>query len=136
MTGVATRPGARRRLLAWGLCAAMPILGVGYQVAAKSIALDLSGTPFGLSWFARLATRPATAALLAFEAMSFAAWMTVLAEMSLSAAFPITALGYVLVIVAGWALFGEAASVAQVVGGAAILAGVWTIGRAEAATEP
>jgi len=127
---------ASRRLVLWALCGAMPILGLGYQIAAKTTAVALSTTAFGPEWFAKLFSLPSTWMLLGLEALSFAAWMTVLAEMSLSAAFPMTALGYVLIIGAGWALFHEHASVMQLVGGAAILAGIWTIGRAEAEPEP
>jgi multidrug transporter EmrE-like cation transporter len=57
--------------------------------------------------------------------------MTVLARMRLSAAFPLTALGYVLIIGVSWAVFHEPASIPQVVGGGVILAGVWLIGRGE-----
>ena len=43
-----------------------------------------------------------------------------------------TALGYVLVIAAGWSLFHEPASLMQALGGAAILAGIWLIADGEA----
>jgi multidrug transporter EmrE-like cation transporter len=127
----AGKPAPRARLGLWALCAALPVLGLGYQVAAKETALGLAHTHFGLGWFADLFRQPWAAVLIAFELVSFAAWMTVLARMRLAAAFPLTALGYVLVIGVSWAVFHEPASALQVVGGGVILAGVWMIGRGE-----
>jgi multidrug transporter EmrE-like cation transporter len=127
----AGKPTARGRLGLWALCALLPVLGLAYQVAAKETALALDHTHFGLDWFADLFHQPWAAVLIAFEIASFAAWMTVLARMRLSAAFPLTALGYVLIIGVSWAVFHEPASAPQVVGGAVILAGVWLIGRGE-----
>jgi multidrug transporter EmrE-like cation transporter len=121
----------RRRAGLWALCALLPILGLGYQVAAKETALALAQTSFSIDWFTHLFRQPWAAVLIAFELASFAAWMTVLARMRLSAAFPLTALGYVLIIGVSWAVFHEPASVPQIVGGAVILAGVWLIGRGE-----
>jgi len=43
---------------------------------------------------------PTVQLLLVFEVASFVAWMTVLAEMPLSAAFPLSAVSYVLIIAA------------------------------------
>jgi multidrug transporter EmrE-like cation transporter len=127
----AAKAARRGRLGLWTLCALLPVLGLGYQVAAKETAQALSHTLFSFEWFAELLRQPWAAALLAFEIASFAAWMTVLARMRLSAAFPLTALGYVLIIGVSWAVFHEPASVAQVVGGGVILAGVWLIGRSD-----
>jgi len=121
----------RARLGLWALCALLPVLGLGYQVAAKETALALAQTDFGLDWFEDLFRQPWAGVLIVFELGSFAAWMTVLARMRLAAAFPLTALGYVLIIGVSWAAFHEPASAAQVVGGAVILAGVWLIGRGE-----
>lgn len=121
----------RGRLGLWALCALLPILGLGFQVAAKETALRLSNTEFGLDWFGELVRQPWAGVLIAFEIASFAAWMTVLSRMRLSAAFPLTALGYVLIIGVSWTIFHEAASAPQVFGGAVILVGVWMIGRAE-----
>ena len=127
----ATLAARRVRLGLWALCALLPILGLGYQVAAKETAQALAQTHFGVAWLAELLRQPWAAALLAFEIASFAAWMTVLARLRLSAAFPLTALGYVLIIGVSWTVFHEPASAAQVVGGGVILAGVWMIGRGE-----
>jgi multidrug transporter EmrE-like cation transporter len=109
----------------------LPLLGLGYQVAAKETARALAQTSFGVDWFADLFRQPWAGVLIAFELASFAAWMTVLARMRLAAAFPLTAIGYVLIIAVSWAVFHEPASAPQAVGGAVILAGVWLLGRGE-----
>ena len=122
---------ARRRLSLWALCGVLPILSLGYQVTAKETAQALAHTGFGWSWLVRLVSSPWAQAMLLLEIASFAAWMTALSEMKLSAAFPMSAIGYVLVIVTGWTLFHEPASLMQVVGGAIILTGIGLIGRSE-----
>lgn len=119
----------RRRVALLSVCVALPLLSVGYQVAAKQTALDLNGARFGWDWFVRLAQLHWLWALLVFEIASFAAWMTALSEMKLSAAFPMSAISYVLIIVTGWTAYGEPASAAQAAGGGLILAGIWMIGR-------
>lgn len=126
---------SRAGLLA--LCGILPVLGVGYQIAAKETAQALKHTAFGLEWLSQLFHQPWAAVLLVLEVASFAAWMSVLARMRLSAAFPLTALGYVLIIGVSWTVFHEPANLLQVIGGAIILAGVWLIGRGDpAASDP
>jgi drug/metabolite transporter (DMT)-like permease len=119
----------RRRAALWALCGLLPFLTLAYQISAKEASKALAGTPFGPEWLGILAHNPWAQALVGFEIVSFAAWMVVLAEMKLSAAFSLSALSYILVILASWTVFHEPADLMQVVGGAAILAGVWMIGR-------
>lgn len=127
----AARAAWRRRGAVWALSCALPLLGLGYQVAAEETARALAHTPFGPGWLLQAARTPWAQGLLVLEIASFGAWMVVLSEMKLSAAFPLSAASYVLVIVASWTLFHEPASPLQVVGGAFILAGIWTIGRGD-----
>ena len=121
----------RQKLSLWALCGALPILSLGYQITAKRTAQALSHIPFGFDWLAQLVQLHWAQAMLALEIASFAAWMTALSEMKLSAAFPMSAVSYVLIIIAGWTLFHEPANAWQVAGGAVILAGIWMIGRSE-----
>jgi multidrug transporter EmrE-like cation transporter len=121
----------RKRISLWALCGVLPILSVGYQVTAKQTALALAHTGFGLAWLAQLVRLPWAQGMLVLEIASFAAWMTALSEMKLSAAFPMSAVTYVLIIVAGWTLFHEPASPLQVVGSGVILTGIWLIGHSE-----
>ncbi len=123
--------GGGRRMALWALCAALPLLQLGYQIAAKETALALAGTALGPAWVLKLVQIPWAQGLLVLEAFSFAAWMVVLSQMKLSAAFPLTAIGYLLVIGAGWGVFHEPATLLQGLGGAVILCGVWLIGRSE-----
>ena len=118
----------RRRLALWALCGALPFLTLAYQVCAKEAAKALAGTPFGSAWFGVLFRNHWAQALVGFEIVSFGAWMVVLAEMKLGAAFSLSAISYILVIVASWTVFHEPADVMQLLGGAAILGGVWMIG--------
>lgn len=108
---------------------AVPLLSLGYQIAAKETAGALEGLPFGMQWLRGLLALPWGWALVGFELAAFVAWMVVLTEIKLSEAFPLSAISYVLVIVASWTLFHETGDTLQVLGGAAILAGVWLIGR-------
>lgn len=121
----------RRRISLWALCGILPVLSVGYQITAKQTAQALAGVPFGADWLAKLIFLHSAQAMLVLEIASFAAWMTALSEMKLSAAFPMSAVSYLLIIVAGWTLFHEPASAVQIVGGGVILMGIWLIGRSE-----
>lgn len=124
-----------RQRIAWRLLwLVLPLLGAGYQTAAKSVATGQPGAGSALAWLAAMALQPWTWVMLALEIASFFIWLQVLAQIKLSEAFPLSAVSYVLVIAAGWGLFHEPISGVQVAGGLAILAGVWLIGsgRAEA----
>jgi len=109
---------------------ALPLLGLAYQVTAKETALAMSGVPFTPRWLLKALAVPWAQALIGLEIVSFCAWMVVLSEIKLSEAFPLSALSYVLVVAASWTVFHEPASLLQALGGAAILAGVWLMGRA------
>lgn len=122
------RPRARKAAL-WALLGALPLLQTAYQVCAKEAANAMAAIPFGPEWLDALAHSPWALALLALEVAGFAAWMVVLAEMKLSAAFSLSAISYIMVVVTGWLWFDEPATATQVIGGALILGGVWVIGR-------
>jgi multidrug transporter EmrE-like cation transporter len=108
---------------------ALPLLGLAYQLTAKETADAMGGAPFGAQWVLTALALHWTQAMIALEIVSFGVWMVVLSEVKLSEAFPLSALSYVLVVVASWTLFHEPGGVLQVLGGAAILAGVWLVGR-------
>jgi drug/metabolite transporter (DMT)-like permease len=121
-------PAPPRRTLLWSAAfATVPILGLAYQLCAERTAKALTGVPLGLAWFAHAAANPWARGLVALEIMSFAAWMYVLSKAELSAAFPLTAVSYLLVIALGWFGFHEAATLPQALGAAAILAGLWLL---------
>ncbi len=113
---------------------AMPLLGVVNQYCAERTAQALMGRAFGLHWLGHALTIPWVWAWIGFEIVTLATWTVVLSELSLSAAFPMTALGYALVIGLGWSVFHEPITALQVAGAGAILAGVWLLGDPGKAT--
>lgn len=119
----------RRRFAPAILFAVLPMLSLGYQITAKTTANQLAQARFDLTWLATAAGMPSIWLLVALEVTAFAAWMTVLSEMPLSAAFPLSAVSYVLIIAASSVVFHEPISLLQVVGSLAILLGVMLIGR-------
>jgi len=120
----------RRRRALWLLWFALPLAGLGFQIAAKLVAEALLDVPWGWVLAERVLRLPAAWIAVACELAGLAAWMVILSEISLGAAFSISALSYVLVIGTSWTLFGEPVAALQILGGTAILAGVWLIGRA------
>jgi len=122
---------ARRRRAFWLLWVAMPLAALGSQIASKLVADSLQGARVGWPLVGELARMPAAWAVVVCELSSLCAWMVILTEISLGAAFAITALSYVLVVAAGAVVFHESIGALQLAGSAAILAGVWLIGRAE-----
>lgn len=125
---VVTRARAARPLV-W---LAMPLTALVNQYLAERTAQALVGRTLGLAWLEAAIRSPWVQAWIGCELVTFAVWMVVLANLSLSAAFPMTALGYVLVIGMGWTMFHEPVTLAELVGGAAILTGVWLLGDGEA----
>jgi len=125
----ASRFGRAARPAAW---VAMPLLSVANQYCAERLAHALGGDPPSWGWFAAALHSPWLQAWVGLEVVTLLVWMMVLAKLSLSAAFPMTAVGYVLVIAMGWTVLGEPASLLQALGGASILAGVWLLDQAEA----
>lgn len=117
------------RPLVW---AAMPAMALVNQYLAERTAQALAGRPFGLDWLGAAIRTPWVQAWIGCELFTLAVWMVVLSNLTLSQAFPMTALGYVLVIGMGWTLLGEPVTLAEIVGGLAILAGVWLLGEGEA----
>lgn len=107
----------------------MPLLGLAYQLTAKETALALAGVPFSIEWLIAAAQLHWAQALVALEILSFGVWMVVLSELKLSEAFPLSAISYALVVLASWTLLHETGTLLQVLGGGAILAGAWLIGR-------
>ncbi len=119
---------APRRTALWTAAfATVPVLGLAYQFCAERTAKALMGQPLGAAWFAHAAGLSWARSLVAMEIISFAAWMYVLSKAELSAAFPLTAISYLLVIALGWFGFHEAVTTPQILGAAAILAGVWLL---------
>ena len=116
----ATSASPRWLWLAWLM---LPLLAAVYQILATQLAGSVPiAAPTGL-WLAALVLRPTFWLLVTLEIGCFLCWMRILAVTSLAAAFPLTAISYVLVVASGWLLFGETIGLLRLIGSAAILAG-------------
>lgn len=121
----------KARHLSW---AAIPILNVLQQFLLKEGA-DQAMTSEGAVWILRLLGSPWFMAAIGAEIACFVIWMTVLAELDLGKAFPLSAISYVLIMALAWLLFSEPASVLEIIGSLLILAGVWCIASAGLSSE-
>jgi len=61
------------------------------------------------------------------ELVCFAIWTTVLRELDLSRAFPLSAVSYVFVMATAWFAFAEPLPLLQITGSLFILAGTWCL---------
>ncbi|HEU0277016.1 MAG TPA: EamA family transporter [Rhodanobacteraceae bacterium] len=66
----------------------------------------------------------------------FAAWMVILEKSSLSIAFPTSAIVFVTVMLASWAIFGEAMGWEKILGSVVIVAGILLLGGESGAQPP
>lgn len=112
-------PSARWLRIAWVM---LPLLATAYQILAARLAGTVPAGGTG-GWLVALALRPDFWLLVAVEAGSFLCWIRILAVTSLAAAFPLTAISYVLVIASDWWLFGDPIGALRIVGSVSILAG-------------
>ena len=106
---------------------AVPVLNLGYQFCAETLAKATRDAPFGLAWIVSVFLQPWTALLAVLEIGSFAVWMIVLSRLSISVAFPLTAVSYALVVALGWFAFHEPIRPLEIVGAVAITTGVFLL---------
>jgi multidrug transporter EmrE-like cation transporter len=113
---------------------AVPVLSTLYQFFVKLAAEHLhdEGT---LAWLWQALSSHWILAAIAVEILAFFIWMTVLAELDLSRAFPLSGISYVLIIATGWFVFGEPVVALQLIGSGLILTGVWLIAGASVETK-
>ncbi len=107
----------------------IPVLNTLQQIFLKESAEALAGGVYG--WLEQLAVSPWFGLAIVAEVVCFAIWMTVLSELDLSIAFPLSAVSYVLVIAIAWLGYGEPARLTDIAGSALILLGVWYLGSSE-----
>ena len=105
----------------WSLLLA---LDVGIQVLMKLAGDQLGGIAFGSAWVVAAASSWLVWAALIGYFFTFVLWLAILHASPLSAAFPVTALCYVLVPLCGWIFLNEDFGAWQALGIGLILAGV------------
>lgn len=71
---------------------------------------------------------PLTLLGLSLYAVSAIFWIAALARVELSYAYPMLGIGYILVAILAWQLWGENMSVQRIVGTFVVAAGVWLVG--------
>jgi uncharacterized membrane protein len=76
-----------------------------------------------------VALNPAVLGGLGLYGLGTLLWLAVLARAELSQAYPFVGLSFVLTALFGWLLFGDAITIARVMGIALIVAGVVLVGR-------
>ncbi|WP_370673867.1 EamA family transporter [Pleomorphomonas sp. PLEO] len=119
----------------WTTWLAIPVLNTLQQLFLKLGASDAASSAVGSGWFGSLLASPWFAAAVVAEIICFVVWMTVLAELDLSLAFPLSAASYVLVMLMAWIVFGEPLKAKEIIGSLVILGGIWCLVTAAAADE-
>lgn len=114
-----------RRIAIW---LAFIALDTGTQLAFKWGADGLSDLDFGPAMLARAATLPGVWLAVLGYLGTFVVWMTILRDMPLSRAFPMTGLAYVTVPLLAWLTFGEQIDLMRAAGIGLIVAGVVALG--------
>lgn len=117
----------------WTTWLAIPALNTLQQLFLKLGASDAVSPGVGNNWLGSLLASPWFAAAVLAEIVCFVLWMTVLAELDLSLAFPLSAASYVLVMLMAWGLFGEHLEGREIVGSVVLLGGIWCLATANAA---
>jgi multidrug transporter EmrE-like cation transporter len=114
---------------------AVPVLNTLFQYFIKRGAEQLDPSATLSAWLPQALLSHWIMAAIAVEIVCFAIWMTVLAELDLGKAFPLSGISYVLVIATGWFVFGESVVALQLIGSGLILFGVWLIAGANTTQE-
>ncbi|WP_018901800.1 EamA family transporter [Rhizobium sp. 2MFCol3.1] len=112
---------------------AVPVLNAVQQILLKQSADD-AGSLGGGNWLLQILSSHWFLAAIAAEIACFAIWMTVLSELDLSKAFPLSAVSYLCIMAVAWFVFGEPTPLLQLVGSGLILGGVWCIATASKQT--
>jgi multidrug transporter EmrE-like cation transporter len=110
---------------AWVLLLAIETLG---QVALKTAASRVGVFVLDRASLAAAAHTPWLWLALACYLGQFAVWMTILEKSELSAAFPTSAIVFVAVMTASWAIFGDPMHWVKLLGSAIIVAGILLLG--------
>jgi drug/metabolite transporter (DMT)-like permease len=102
----------------------IPILSSANQLLLKHMSLGLPHVDLGLGWLWQIVGNPWLLAVLFCEILTFVLWLGVLKNVNLSRATPITAISYIMILLAGWLFFGETVHIVQILGILAIIFGL------------
>ena len=106
----------------------VPLLNMAQQILLKQSAVDAGRA--GGAWLVDILSSHWFLAAIVAEIVCFAIWMSVLSELDLSKAFPLSAISYVLIMGVAWLAFGEPLPLLRLAGSLLILVGVWLIATA------
>ena len=98
------------------------------QLSFKMGAGALTDQPMGLGWFVLALTTPWVLGALASYLGSFLTWLLILRQHDLSRAFPLSAVTYIVVLLASHLLLGEAVDLGRWAGAGIIMVGVAVMG--------
>ncbi|TAN06715.1 MAG: hypothetical protein EPN38_07605 [Rhodanobacteraceae bacterium] len=120
-------------LLAWIALLAIETLG--------QVALKLAGTAVGAfeldgPSILRAVSTPWLWVGVACYLGQFAVWMNILEKSTLSSAFPTSAIVFVAIMVASWAVFGDPMGWGKLLGSAVIVAGILLLGGDDECARP
>lgn len=108
---------------------AVPVLNTVQQLFLKLGAEDAAQTHGG-GFMESILSSPWFMAAIVAEIACFLIWMTVLSELDLSKAFPLSALSYILIMAVAFFAFGEPIRPLSAIGTLLILGGLWCIATA------
>ena len=109
---------------------------IGFESAAQ-LALKVGGDglaamPFGVEWLLAALTNVAVLAAIGCYIGSFLSWMLILRRSSLSLAFPLSSLVFVVVLLGSWLGLGEHISALHWLGVWVIIGGIALLAEGEA----
>ncbi|MDR7147596.1 EamA family transporter [Rhizobium sp. BE258] len=107
---------------------AVPLLNTAQQILLKRSAEEAGGGHG--EWLVQILSSHWFLAAIVAEVACFVIWMTVLSELDVSKAFPLSAISYVFIMSIAWFVFGEPLPLLQLAGSGLILIGIWCIATA------
>ncbi|MGH8184590.1 MAG: DMT family transporter [Rhodanobacteraceae bacterium] len=120
-------------LVAWLLLLLIETLG---QVAIKKAGIAVGAFELDRPSILKAVSTPWLWLGLACYLGQFAIWMKILEKSALSSAFPTSAIVFVAVMVASWAVFGDSMGWEKILGSAIIVAGILLLGSDAQPTPP
>ena len=112
----------------WVAWASMIALAGLSQISLKYAGLDSGAFNFSVAAFERALASPWLWISIGSHVGEFMVWIAILRKSTLSAAFPTLAILFVMMIVAGWLLFGETIGWSKLAGSLLILGGILLLG--------